>query len=225
MPSPFQVDNLKMDRKDRKDRYHLAFERFVESEKAPSLVEIAKEFDLDCPTLTLYAERFKWAQRRLSIKSQVQMVQQDERLALAVRVDSQMLNLMASEIIKAGDCYRELLAKVRALPDEGRSDDAKRGKSAQTLLRTKVELLSDCIKGLAVLSTEARNLGLVVPLKQSKGEDGAGGLDLSKLQTLNVTLVQAQQAAGVRPDPVDVSTLPAVITLPSEPEEADALTL
>ena len=204
MASPFQADNRHMARKDRKDRYHLAFERFVESETPPSLVAIAAELDLDCPTLTLYAEKFRWAQRRASLKAQAVMVQADNRLMIATRVNDEMLNRMASEITLAGECYTELLAKIRQLPTEGKADEAKRGKSAQTLLRVKTELLSDCIKGLMSMSTEARNLGLVVPLRAAKEPNGAGGLDLSKIATLNVTLVQAQHAAGVKPDPVIV---------------------
>jgi hypothetical protein len=170
----------------------------------PDLMQLAAKYGLHPGSLVTYAEQGRWAAHRVKLKAGEQMLKRETRLELAERVDAEILNRMASEITLAGQCYTELLAKIRQLPTEGKADEAKRGKSAQTLLRVKTELLSDCIKGLMSMSTEARNLGLVVPLRASKEPNGAGGLDLSKIATLNVTLVQAQQAAGVKPDPVKV---------------------
>ena len=187
--------------------YRAAFIDYMRSVEPPDLMALALKHGIHPGTLNATAEIQRWPTHRVKLKAGEQMLKRETRLELAERVDAEILNRMASEITKAGECYTELLAKIRQLPTEGKSDDAKRGKSAQTLLRVKTELLSDCIKGLMSMSSEARSLGLVVPLKASKEPNGAGGLDLSKIATLNVTLVQAQQAAGVKPDPVDVSRL------------------
>ena len=192
---------------ERSGGYKKAFVDYVQSIEPPDLMSLAAKYNLHPATLIALSETHHWPAHRVKLKAGEQMLKRESRLELAERVDAEILNRMASEITKAGECYTELLAKIRQLPTEGKSDDAKRGKSAQTLLRVKAELLTDCIKGLMSMSSEARSLGLVVPLRASKEPNGAGGLDLSKIATLNVTLVQAQQAAGVKPDPVDVSAL------------------
>ena len=205
-------------KKSQSKAYRDAFREYMDSVEPPDLMKLSSKYGLHPGSLVTYAEQGRWAAHRVKLKAGEQMLKRETRLELAERVDAEILNRMASEITKAGECYTELLEKIRQLPTEGKSDDAKRGKSAQTLLRVKAELLTDCIKGLMSMSSEARSLGLVVPLRATKEPNGAGGLDLSKIATLNVTLVQAQQAAGVKPDPIDVSRLQVAPPAPADLE-------
>ena len=220
-PADDPPDTIATPKESKSKNYKAAFAEYMTADVAPDILKLADKHGCHGLSLVNMAENAHWAAHRVKLKAGEQMTKRESRLELAERVDAEILNRMASEITKAGECYTELLEKIRQLPTEGKSDDAKRGKSAQTLLRVKTELLSDCIKGLMSMSSEARSLGLVVPLKASKEPNGAGGLDLSKIATLNVTLVQAQQAAGVKPDPVDVSRLQVAPAAEAGPLDLD----
>ncbi len=183
----------------KKELYSEAFNLYVSDVNTPDLVAIARQLKLRAETLIAHAENSRWAERRAFLASRIASGQAEQRVSAQLAVDRQLVQSTVKAVEKWTGSLLEIIDRVGMLPTEPDASEVsgeeelihKRSK----LLANKLDLLKASIEGFREMTATTLNLGL---LKARKGEpvgDESGKLDLSKLTTLNLAIVQASAGA------------------------------
>ena len=162
--------------------YREAFRLYVESDVAPTPSELAAKLGLHPAGICTAMDRQHWAAARImhwSAKHAINNVHLDD---LAAQIQDQLCGALQT-------CYRILLPAIAetaqaiaSLPTAPPTTGPKRGKSAATLAKTKIELLKTASRTLDDVTASALALGLAVPVRGRKEPlpmRSAGMTDLS----------------------------------------------
>ncbi len=176
--------------------------RLYLTEPEPNLHRIAETVGLRAINLIDACDRQDWAKRRaimLRDKSATRPI-------AAEQVDQQLVAATVDHVAKFTDGWRDVGAKVCALPTEADVtiiDAQMRAKEHTRLLARKVDLMRQVSQGVREMTEAAMVLGLAKAPTAEK--DSGKGLDLSKLTQLNVTINAAMKA----PELAEAIELPA----------------
>lgn len=165
----------------------------MESKGDPDLLKIAEESGCHLAGLVIHSERQNWVRDRASLDSQRAVLATNNRAITAAKVDAEAVTEYSRFFSKLTAKLHELTDVVCALPLNDPDPRIRAQQAAKGL-----ELTNETIKGLAGLVETGRAIGLILGAKTLPGSD-AGKLDFAKLTTLNLTLIQAQKEAGVKP--------------------------
>jgi len=187
--------------------YREAFRCYVESETAPTPSDLAAKFALHPVGICQAMDKQHWAAARImfwSARAATNGVHLDQ---VAGQIQDQLVGAFQDIYRKLLPAIAETLEAVAQLPIAPPTSGPKRGKSASTLSRTKLELLRLSAQTLRQASDGALAMGLALPVRGGKHkipERSAGMVDLSMQlsQALQAPAVEARVEPG--PVPFDV---------------------
>ena len=152
-----------------------------------------------------------------SVESQLAV--SETRLAVKARIDAEICETVGRTVHELCGHFENMVRVACALPiephEEPRDHESialsaaerqERYRQHCQMIDRKLELSNAVVGGLQVLIDAARSLDLLHTEPRSKSGSATGDLDLTKLTTLNLTLVQAQKDAKA----VQVTELPSV---------------
>ena len=188
---------------DKAPLYHAAFRAYIEREVAPTPSALALEFGVHPVGICTCMDRQHWPAARImfwSARAAQNGVHLDQ---LAGQMQDQLCEAFQTIYRKLLPAIAETLEVVAQLPIAPPTTGQKRGKSAATLSRTKLELLKLGTQTLHQATDGALAIGLVLPVRGGKykvPERSAGMVDLS--MTLHQALGQdPAKTSTVAPDP------------------------
>ena len=162
--------------------YREAFRLYVESETAPSPSDLAAKLGLHPVGIAQAMDKQHWPAARImywSARHANSGVHLDD---LAAQIQDQLCGSLQEIYRKMLPALAETVEVIAQLPLAPPTSGPKRGKSAATLSKARVELLRTAAKTLEDVSRSALMLGLAVPVRGKRDglpERHAGMIDLS----------------------------------------------
>ena len=200
-------------------QYREAFRAYVERELCPTPSDLAKEFNLHPVGICTCIEKQHWTAARI-------MWQANAHAGEAVHLQALALQMQDELFSNISQAYRlivpALLESARVMvqePTQAPKSGSRRGKSTTTLNKSRVELLRTISKTLEEISSNARALGLALPVLNPDKKSPNLGPDHAKLVQVNLQLSKAfgNEAAPAAPaGPVD-----EIMFQVEEPEETE----
>lgn len=161
--------------------YAEAFSLFVDEDI--ELTSIAQRLGLRPDTLVVLAQRQKWFERRTTLRAQKSIAESADRAQATASVDGSLVRSAVQHVADTASAIQDLLEKVIALPTADEDYKLHAWK-----LERKLSLIRLSTQSFAELANCSQTLGL---LRVQKGKEADGGLDLSKLTQLNLTIGHA----------------------------------